>query len=136
MVQDPPPAGTAAFHLAAGVEADDHAPRAQVIEAPGQVGVKSLREAHGQLTEGVVRAGTRRRWAGLTCVAWMTVRSLMRLNPAPMGALSPAVPKVMRLSSRALNSSCWPAATRDTTWARVQRFCPPTQDTPTHHTHS
>lgn len=114
-MQDSLPTATAALHLAAGVEADDHAPRAEVIKAPGQVGLKSLKATQGQLTEGVVREGTGRRWAGLTCVAWMTVRSLMRLNPTPMGALSPAVPKAMRLRSRALNSSCRPAATRDTT---------------------
>lgn len=136
MVQDSPPAGTAALHLAAGVEADDHAPSAEVIKAPGQVGVKSLKAAHSQLTVGALRKGTGRRWAGRTCVAWMTVRSLMRLNPAPMGALSPAVPKVMRLRSRALSSSCRPAATRDATWAWVQRFCTPAQDTLTCHTHT
>lgn len=93
--------------------------------------MKSLEAAHGQLKEGVVREGTGRRWAGLTCVAWMTVRSLMRLKPAPMGALSPAVPKVMRLRSRALSLSCRPAASRDATWSRVQWFCPPARDTPT-----
>lgn len=66
MVQDSPPAGTATFHLAAGVEADDHAPAAEVIKAPGQVGVKSLKAA--QLSEGVVRAESGR--GGRDSPAW------------------------------------------------------------------
>lgn len=54
-----------------------------------------------------VRAGRRRaeeRVSG-TCVDWITVRSLIRLNPAPMGALSPAVPKLIRLHSLVLSWS-------------------------------
>lgn len=46
----------------------------------------------------------------------------MRLNPAPIGALSPAVPKLIRLQSLILNSSRWPAATKASTWARVLPF--------------
>lgn len=60
MEQVSPPAATAAFHLAAGVEADDHTPAAEVIEAPGQVGTESLEAAHSQPSEGVVRAGSGR----------------------------------------------------------------------------
>lgn len=46
----------------------------------------------------------------------------MRLNPAPIGALSPAVPKLIRLQSLTLNSSRRAAATRASTWARVLPF--------------
>lgn len=48
---DSPLAGAATLQLAAGVEADDHTPPAEVSEAPGQVGVKTLKAAHSQLAE-------------------------------------------------------------------------------------
>lgn len=56
-----PPAGATALLLAAAVEADDHAPSVQVGEAPGQVGVKTLKTR----TESVDRGwGGDKKWVG------------------------------------------------------------------------
>lgn len=121
-----PLAAAAALFLSSGVEADHHTSAAQVWETPGQVRVQALAgDSHtGQagLLPGQLRDSVGEWGRDATCVDWMTVRWLMRLNPAPMGALSPAVPKLKRLQSRVLSSSRCPAASRASTWARVQGF--------------
>lgn len=133
-----PLAAAAAVLLSSGVEANNHTSALDVRQSPGQVRVQTLKRPHqtGQLSKHGGPDRPRRNGVpagfNLTCVDWMTVRSLIRLNPAPIGALSPAVPKLILLQNLVLKSSRRPSATRDSTWARVQRFYIPGQNTHTH----